>query len=94
MSESVTGQVPENIEQISTGEYSRDEQAQKVIKFMERIHAKEVFGSEESKRQYIQDITFEDFSKLLTATNFMLRDIPINKKSFDGEHVYLGGGFD
>lgn len=85
MSEPIPGKISEN-------EINRDEQADKIIRFMEKLHADEIFATEESKREYIQDLTFDEFKNLLTATNSILRDIPVSQRVMDGEKVYLQKG--
>lgn len=82
MSDPIPGQVPEE-------EFSRDEQSERLIRFMDKLHANEIFSSEESKREYIQNLTFDEFKNLLTSANSMLRDIPISQRTMDGETVYL-----
>lgn len=93
MTDPIPGQVPaEIIEDNGSDELSRDEQSEKVIRFMEKLHAPEIFASEETKREYIQNLTFDEFKNLLMATNSMLRDIPVSQRSLDGENVYLKAG--
>jgi len=103
MPEPIPGQAPDGeIEKAGNpDDYSRGEQSEKVIRFMDKLRAPEIFADEESKREYIQNLTFEKFKNLLLTINSMLRDIPVSQRSVDGETValrpnpdYQPGGFE
>ena len=74
---------------IVAGEVKRDKQSDKFIGFMEKLKAKEFFGNEESKREFIKNLEFDQFENLFFASNAMLRDIPVSKRAMDGTDVAL-----
>jgi len=72
-------------------DYQRDEQSEKLVRFMDKLHADEIFANEESKREYLKNLTFDEFKNLLMATNSLLRDIPVKQREIDGKEVFLNG---
>lgn len=83
MSETIPTEAP--------ADYQRDEQSEKLIKFMDKLHADEIFANEETKREYLNNLTFDEFKNLLMATNSLLRDIPVKRREIDGKTVFLNG---
>lgn len=67
----------------------REKPADAVVDFLHRIKAERVFGSEESKRDFIKKISFEQFKGWLERVNGMLRSLPIRERGFDGKDVAL-----
>jgi len=67
----------------------RAEQAQKVIKFLKRIHAydraKEITGGKEKTPD------FKEFKDFLVRLNGIVRKLPTSKRSADGETIYIKG---
>lgn len=75
-----------------TEEKGRDELSARTLRFLNKINANEIFCDEQHTRDFINSLEFESFKNLLLATNAVLRDIPIQQRSADGENVYLTGG--
>lgn len=73
---------------------NRDEQADKVFRFLEKTHASEIFDTEEHKRDYIRNLSYEDFEDLLVRINGLLREKPIHDREMDGSGVGLKGAYD
>lgn len=73
-------------------EVSRDVQAEKISKFIERTdtfdYVKDLLNDK------IEKPSFDDFKNFLIRINGIARDIPINERSFDGKNVMLSGGYD
>lgn len=90
MSDPIPGKIPEEALK-SSDEYSREEQGSKLIRFIDRVGAREIFKSEETKRQFLENLDFETFKDLLLSANAVLRDIPVKDRQTDGETVYLSG---
>jgi predicted CopG family antitoxin len=67
----------------------RSERADYLVDFFDRINADHVLGSEETKREFIKNISFEDFKGWVVRVNGMLRSIPIKERSLDGKDVAL-----
>lgn len=68
-------------EEIVAHEYDREEQASRLLDFLDRVHANEVFDTKEHKMAYIKSLTFEQFTHLLMHINGILRDIPMKERA-------------
>lgn len=75
----------ENIPQI----IERDKRADYLVNFLDHINAKNILDSEESKREFIKNTSFEDFEGWVVRFNGMLRSIPIKERYIDGKDVAL-----
>lgn len=70
-------------------EQFRIRQAERVVKFLERIGALEYAKSILSNEQNEETPTFDEFKEFLKRINGIARDIPIYERKFDGEKVYI-----
>jgi hypothetical protein len=77
----------ESIENPSVPE--REIQAEKLVTFLDKIKAKEVFDGETNKREFIKNMSFEEFKEWLQRLNGILRDIPTNDRGFHDQDVIL-----
>lgn len=68
---------------------SRSEQSERMVDFLGRIGAEQVLGSEESKRNFIKNMSSDSFKGWLERTNGILRSVPIAERSLDGGDVAL-----
>ncbi len=73
----------------SSPKVSRSERAEKLTTFLTASKAEQVFGSDETKKEYIRDVSFDKFKSLLVRINGILRDRPIRDRSIDGENVVI-----
>ncbi len=67
----------------------RPERAEKIVSFLEKINAFEFLQSLDKNSEKID---FEKFKSFLVRLNGIARDIPINKRNFDGKDVEISGG--
>ncbi|HWQ60034.1 MAG TPA: Fic family protein [Candidatus Fimivivens sp.] len=65
----------------------RPERAEKVIAFLEKIHAFEFFQNVDK-----QTVAFADFESFLIRVNGIARDMPLYERNIDGKHVEISGG--
>lgn len=70
----------------------RAETAEKVVDFMRRVHIYDYVKDLMDKEGQPED--FEKFKDFLVRLNGILRGIPINERSFDGENVMVAGWVD
>lgn len=91
MPDSIPGRLSEDIDEAAANEYSRDEQSQKIIRFLDKLKAEEIFKDGGSKRQFIECLDFETFKNLLFAVNAVTRNISTTQRAADGDAVYLKG---
>lgn len=70
---------------------NREKQAEKVIKFLDRIKVNEIFDNEDTKREFIENLDFEEFQSLLMRMNGILRDIPIKNRAVAKEEILKSG---
>jgi hypothetical protein len=77
------------MEKMNPEKISRDNQADKIIQFLDRIDAYEYFQNILKGEK--QKPSFEDFESFLIRLNGIAREIPIKKRSFDGQNVQVGG---
>lgn len=80
-----------NIINLSESNKKREEQAEKIINFFDRIDADKIFNNEENKREFIKNLDFEKLEDLLIRINGILRDRPIKERAMEGEKVFLKG---
>jgi len=80
------------MEKINPEKISRNKQADKIIQFLDRIDAYEYFQNILKGEE--QKPSFGDFENFLVRLNGIARDIPIKKRSADGDGVRLSGLFD
>lgn len=67
----------------------RSEQADKMVKFLRRIHAYDFFDKIFKGEREMPD--FETFKDFLIRLNGIAREIPISKRQTDGKNVYIDG---
>jgi len=67
----------------------RAERADYLVEFLDRINAERVLSSEETKRDFIENSSFDDFKAWIVRFNGMLRSIPIKERGLDGKDVAL-----
>lgn len=67
----------------------RNEQAGKLVTFLGRVKADQIFNSVDNKRQFFENLSFEEFRVWLQRVNGLLRDIPLVRRYFDGADVAL-----
>lgn len=67
----------------------RDQRADYLADFLNRINAKEILGSAETKRDFIKNLSFDDFKAWVVRINGILRSIPIKERGLDGKDVAL-----
>ena len=70
-------------------ELPRDRQSEKLVLFMDKLHATEIFSTPESKQEFIESLTFEQFQRFTDAVNGLLRDIPLHERGADGDSVAI-----
>lgn len=70
----------------------RPERARKVIDFLEKIKAYDFFHELSTNEEKKGEISFEQFEAFLLRINGIAREIPINKRNFDGGNVEITGG--
>jgi hypothetical protein len=80
--------MPEKFENIPQT-IERGERADYLVDFLDRINAENILSSEETKREFVKNISFEDFNGWIVRVNGMLRSIPIKERSLDGKDVAL-----
>lgn len=69
----------------------RDEQSEKLVVFLHKIKAEQVFNSDENKINFLKSLTFEDFKEWLERVNGILRDKPIADREMDGKNMTISG---
>ncbi|MFA7252660.1 MAG: hypothetical protein WC027_02280 [Candidatus Paceibacterota bacterium] len=74
-----------------TEEEIRAEQAQKVVKFLDKIRAYEYVKKLLNNKVDTETLNFNDFEDFLIRLNGITRDIPMDERTVDGEKVYLSG---
>jgi hypothetical protein len=79
------GYVPSEV----IGEADRDKQSNRVLQLLEKLKVKEIFKNHESKKEFIENLDFEGFKKLLVTFNGNLLNIPIPERSFSSSTVTL-----
>ena len=85
----------ENLERPKDSKEFREQQAERMITFLDRIHAYE-YTQELLSKIHVGDnegekFSFEDFRNFLIRINGIARDIPIKKRKPDGYGVLLSG---
>jgi len=65
----------------------RQERAEKVLAFLEKIRAFEFFQNIDK-----DEVAFKEFESFLIRVNGIARDIPIYRRNIDGKHVEISGG--
>lgn len=80
--------MPDEIENIPQT-VGRTERADYLVNFLDRIKAEQVLSSEESRREFIKNSSFEDFKGWIIRVNGILRSIPLKERSLDGRAVSL-----
>lgn len=74
-----------------TEKESRTEQAEKVVRFLDRINAFEYVKKILKDEEGVERPDFEQFKDFLTRINGIARDIPIRERRIDGDGVQLSG---
>ena len=69
----------------------REKQADKIIDFLNKIHAFEYTQKLLHDPELKNELSFENFKEFLIRINGIARDIPISGRSTDGNTVYLSG---
>lgn len=67
-----------------------DSRISKALEFLQKIGAEVVFASEENIREFINEVDFKTFEKLLIYTNGLIRGIPRKNRTADGEDAVMG----
>jgi hypothetical protein len=80
------------MEKMNPEKISRDNQADKIVRFLDRIDAYEYFQNILKGEE--QKPSFEDFENFLVRLNGIARNIPVKERSADGDGVRLSGIFD
>lgn len=73
----------------NTPQNERAERADHLVEFLDRINAERVLSSEETKRDFIENASFDDFKEWIVRFNGILRSIPIKERGLDGKDVAL-----
>jgi len=79
--------MPERFE--NAPQIERAQRADYLVEFLDRINAEQVLSSEETKRDFIESASFDDFKEWIVRFNGMLRSIPIKERGLDGKDVAL-----
>lgn len=74
----------EQAEELKTGEM--------VFNFLDKTGFLDIRKSDEKFKEWVQKISYKDYSEYLTRLNGILREIPIKQRSVDGNFVELGFG--
>ncbi len=74
---------------ITIGKREHGECGEQVLRFLNHIHAEKILADERERSEYLQNLSFEDFSNLIVRLNGLVRDISPGKRKFDGETVLL-----
>lgn len=69
----------------------RNERGEKVINFLDRIHAYEYVQNLLMDSEKLEGVSFDGYKDFLIRLNGIARDIPIQKRTFDGQGVQLKG---
>ena len=81
-------------QRLSNQDYQREEQAEKVLQFLDSIEADKVFKDDKSKLEFLKNITVDEFLNLLVKVNNILRGKEFRGNMPDGDAVMLTGGID
>ena len=68
------------------------ETGKKVFDFLDKTKFLETRKSDEQFDEWIQKLSYEDFSNYLTRLNGILREVPIKQRSVDGKGVEISFG--
>ena len=69
----------------------RLERGEKVVHFLDRIHAYEYIQDLVANTEKLEQVSFDAYKDVLVQLNGIARDLPILKRSFDGQGVQLKG---
>lgn len=58
----------------------RQERAEKLVRFLDKLGAQKYFDTLEHKQAFIKQLTFEDFTNLLTHINGIVRELSIGER--------------
>ncbi len=72
------------IEKLETGK--------KVFEFLERIKFLDIRKSDEHFDEWLQNLSYEDYTNYLTRLNGILREVPIKNRAVDGDGVEVSFG--
>lgn len=62
-----------------------------VVRIMERLHAEEVFTTPEKSKEFLDSLSFEEFTKWTDMLNGMARKIPVSERGMKGSgHIQEG----
>lgn len=70
----------ENLEVPKT-EIDREERAERLLCFLDKLHAEQVFDNCEHKQEFVSNLEFKDFTNLLLHVNGIVRDIPKDERA-------------
>jgi hypothetical protein len=63
----------------------------RVVRVMERLHAEEVFGFPKLSKEFLDSLSFDDFTRWTDMLNGIVREIPISKRGMNGSgHIIEG----
>lgn len=65
----------------NTNEINREEQATRLLGFLDKIHANQVFDTREHKLEFIKNLSFDEFTDLLLHINGIARNIPLSERA-------------
>lgn len=68
------------------------ETGKKIFNFLDKTKFLETRKSDEQFDEWIQKLSYEDFSNYLTRLNGILREVPIKQRSVDGKDVEISFG--
>ncbi len=68
------------------------ETGKKVFEFLDRIKFLDVRKSDEQFNDWLQKLSYEDYTNYLTRLNGILREVPIKKRALDGSGVEVSFG--
>ena len=80
----------EKKEESINNQNDREGRADFLIRFLKRIKIDEIICDKDKKMDFIKNLDFEEFKKLLIRVNGILRDLPFKKRKFDGYSVIIG----
>lgn len=81
----------EKFKTLKTEEELRNDQAEKVVGFLDKIKAFAYVKSILNGREEVEKPDFKKFEDFLVRLNGIARNIPIHERAIDGDKVHLGG---
>jgi hypothetical protein len=69
----------------STLDQEHEPKYDKVVRVMDRLHAEEVFATPEMSKEFLDSLSFEEFTKWTDMLNGMVREIPVPERGMKGD---------